>query len=290
MANYSLDMTVEEFMDELAADDLTDRGAAPQRSQQPTDWADLLDMEEPPPPAPPLPQPARATASSACQTEETLVIYQADRDRSLHTAEDILNRETDVERLTILVGRLHGPSQAALFQAMAAYQQQLARAAAVGRRPARGAARGRDCLRAPTDGPNSRKRALEALDDGVLAASTRGPMESRRKTWEELCRAWDEPAWPITTDNLQMVAASLKAGGYQSAQLYFDAAVWYQSHVRQEPVLQHLRKLIKAYVRSITRTGFPEQLESAIDLTTADQPYNPADPHHAADAVVMCTW
>ena len=147
--------------------------------------------------------------------------------------------------------------------------------------------------------PNSRKRALEALDDGVLAASTRGPMESRRRTWEELCLAWQTQPWPITADNVRMAAASLKAGGYQSAQLYFDAAVWYQSHVRQEPVPPHIRKLVNSYLRSITRgvpaaklkQAFPlEQLEAVVDLSTAHQPYDPTNPHHAADALIVCTW
>ena len=114
----------------------------------PADWADLLDMEPPPPPAPPLPQPVRPTTNEV-QTDETVVVLQADAARSLTTAEDLLNRVTDVDRLTILVGLLHGPARAALFQATAAYEQQLAQTAAVGRCESRG----RGCHRQPSDAP-----------------------------------------------------------------------------------------------------------------------------------------
>ena len=47
--------------------------------------------------------------------------------------------------------------------------------------------------------PNNRKRALDDLEVGVLAASTRAPMESRRRTWQDLCTAWGVQAWPMTT-------------------------------------------------------------------------------------------
>lgn len=93
----------------------------------------------------------------------------------------------------------------------------------------------------------------------------------------------------LADDNIRAVAASLKAGQYQSAQLYFDAAVWYQQHVLNQTVPTHLRRLVKAYVRSITRgvpaaklkEAFPlAQLADAIDLTTAREAYDPGRPMH----------
>ena len=147
--------------------------------------------------------------------------------------------------------------------------------------------------------PNNRKRSLEDLDAGVLATSTRGPVESRRRTWQEICEAWDITPWPITVESIRAVAASLKAGGYQSAQLYFDAAIWYQTHVLQETVPPTARRLMKSYVRSIKRGTPAAQLKAAFPLlelavvvkpATFTEPYRPGSPPHAADALVLATW
>ena len=146
---------------------------------------------------------------------------------------------------------------------------------------------------------NNRKRSLEDLDAGVLAASTRGPVESRRRSWQEICEAWGLPPWPITVENIRAVAASLKAGGYQSAQLYFDAAIWYQTHILQEQVPPTTRRLVKSYTRSIKRGTPSAQLKAAFPLlevavvarpTTFTEAYDPTRTTHAADALILATW
>ena len=83
------------------------------------------------------------------------------------------------------------------------------------------------------------------------------------------------------------MAAPLKAGGYQSAQLYFDSAVWYQTHVLQEPVPPTARRLMRSYVRSIKRGTPASQLKAAfpflelavvVDPRTQTDPYDPLNP------------
>ena len=100
--------------------------------------------------------------------------------------------------------------------------------------------------------PANRKRALDALDAGVLASSSRRPVESRLRTWRRLAR---EP-WPIDVELVRCLAASFKAGAYRSAQNYFDAAVWFQEAYLHTPVSPLVKKAIRRYVRSATR-GLP---------------------------------
>ena len=85
----------------------------------------------------------------------------------------------------------------------------------------------RASMRAAMDAalPNSRKRALDDLDGGIIANSTKGPLESRVRTWQDLCRAWQVDPWPISIENIRAVAASLKAARYKSALQYFEAAI-----------------------------------------------------------------
>ena len=147
--------------------------------------------------------------------------------------------------------------------------------------------------------PNNRKRALAQLDDAVLASSTRDPMQSRLRTWTTLCRQWNVEPWPLDLYNVRAVAASLKAGAYKSAELYFDAAIWHQIHVRQEAVSPSLRRVLKDMVRSIKRglpgtkvkAAFPfAALERIVEPLTFNQAYDAANPHHTVDLVIVAVW
>ena len=123
--------------------------------------------------------------------------------------------------------------------------------------------------------PNNRKRALAQLDDAMLAHSTRGPMQSRLRTWMNLCSQWNVEPFPLNLTNLRAVAASLKAAAYKSSELYFDAAVWHQTHIRQESVSPALRKLIKDLVRS-TKRGLPgTKVKAAFPFACLDRLVDP---------------
>ena len=69
--------------------------------------------------------------------------------------------------------------------------------------------------------PNQRARSLAALDEDVLARSTAPAHESRLRTYQAVCKAWDLEPFPLSNENVRAFAASLKAGGYRSAAVYF---------------------------------------------------------------------
>ena len=81
-----------------------------------------------------------------------------------------------------------------------------------------------------------RRDALADLDENVLARSSQAPLQSRVRTWVDLCQAWAVEPWPISLEAIRNVAASLRRGGYRSAQNYFDAAVAYQERFREQAV------------------------------------------------------
>ena len=76
--------------------------------------------------------------------------------------------------------------------------------------------------------PENCKRSLDDLDANLLARSSTRPMETRVKAWQRLCEAWDVKPWPITSDAIKKVCASLRQGGYTSVEGYLQAAFWYQ--------------------------------------------------------------
>ena len=136
----------------------------------------------------------------------------------------------------------------------------------------------RDLPRCTPSTGGSLKRALEAAEanqsdstlkafrDDVWARSNSHPHNSRVKTWESIARAWHLSPWPLTPALIERVGASLKAGGYKSAKLYFSAA-------RREHVVRHgdipveVELSIKDAVRSIERGLGPSKLKDSFDLT-----------------------
>ena len=124
-------------------------------------------------------------------------------------------------------------------------------------------------------------------------------MESRIKTWQDLCRVWQLDPWPISLENIRAVAASLKAARYKSAIQYFEAAIWHQTHRRHEPFDPNLRRLIKSYVRSIRR-GMPgTRLKQAFDFmalaglaspSRAMEPLDVTATAHLVDMIIVGTW
>ena len=113
---------------------------------------------------------------------------------------------------------------------------------------------------------NQSDRTLKSFREDIWARSNSHPHNSRVKTWETIARAWHVPPWPLTPDLIEKVGASLKAGGYKSAKLYFSAA-------RREHVVRHgdipveVELSRKDAVRSIERGLGPSKLKDSFDLT-----------------------
>ena len=146
--------------------------------------------------------------------------------------------------------------------------------------------------------PNNRKRSLEALDFDMLSRSSNPSMESRVRTYQAICAAWEISPWPLSPTNIRCVAASFKMGGYRSAAVYFSAVTSYQlRHLRTE-VDGISRRCIKDCVRSIRRGLGVTALKDAFDarllvnISVVDDtiPFNFAELGHLRDASLIAIW
>ena len=68
-----------------------------------------------------------------------------------------------------------------------------------------------------------RRQALERLAADVYSASAGKVVEARLRTVATLMRAWGEEPLPPTAAKMRHLCASLKAGGYRSAEAYVSA-------------------------------------------------------------------
>ena len=65
----------------------------------------------------------------------------------------------------------------------------------------------------------SKKRALDTLNKGMLAATSQAPQQALLRTWAKFHHCWFggiTGPYPITVSSLRAVAAMFKAGGYSS--------------------------------------------------------------------------
>ena len=146
--------------------------------------------------------------------------------------------------------------------------------------------------------PNNRKRALDELDKDILSRSSEPAQVSRLKTYRALCAAWGVAPFPLAVENIRCCAASLKAGGYRSAALYFQAAVNHQLRFMREPVHPLLRATIKDVVRSIRRGLGPSRLKEGFDVFALTSLVDPDDsepfdfrrPSHLVDVCILACW
>ncbi|CAE7815603.1 unnamed protein product [Symbiodinium sp. CCMP2592] len=147
--------------------------------------------------------------------------------------------------------------------------------------------------------PSERARALQELDDEVLARTTIGPMESRLLVWRRLCEAWEVTAFPLDDKNVRAVGASLKRGRYRSAAQYYSAAVSFQVrrlHIALQP---YIKALIRDCVRSIKRGLGPSALKDSFDVCllaphvqpgTEFEPFSWQDMAAATDALLVASY
>ena len=99
---------------------------------------------------------------------------------------------------------------------------------------------------------SDRVAALEALDRDILAESTHRSNEARLRTISSALSLWGMPMWPPTAASWKALAATLKAGRYASAALYFSA--YRVAAERRGYVLDDLCiRSIKDYTRSCLR-------------------------------------
>lgn len=145
--------------------------------------------------------------------------------------------------------------------------------------------------------PNNRKRALESLDADILARSTQPAQASRVRTYRSLCAAWQVQAFPMTTESVRCCAASLKAGHYRSAQLYFQAAMGYQLRSLGSIVEPLVKATVKDCVRSIKRGLGPAALKDSFDVWAIFEvpsdsigAFDIHNVYHARDVVVLGCW
>ncbi|CAE7450229.1 unnamed protein product [Symbiodinium sp. KB8] len=139
----------------------------------------------------------------------------------------------------------------------------------------------------PADGVICRyggtQEALADIDENVLARSSQGPFQSRVRTWVDLCQAWAVEPWPISLEAIRSVAASLRRGGYRSAQNYFDAGVAYQERFREQAVDPLLKKAMRRYTWAAV---FPVDSLAALVVigeVPATLAWSPWTSAHAAD-------
>eukprot|EP00438_Fugacium_kawagutii_P022610 Skav212148 [mRNA] locus=scaffold1323:331971:333758:- [translate_table: standard] len=145
--------------------------------------------------------------------------------------------------------------------------------------------------------PNNRKRSLEMLDSDILARSTQPAQASRVRTYRSLCAAWQVQAFPMTIESVRCSAASLKAGHYRSAHLYYQAAMGYQARQLGDLVDPLVRATVRDCTRSIRRGLGPSRLKDSFDVWVlvaapddAISAFDFKNVFHARDLVVLGCW
>ena len=101
--------------------------------------------------------------------------------------------------------------------------------------------------------PQNKKEALDRLKRDEVAASGKGPRDSRWRTWCRLHRNWlgDEPVLPLTLHSIAAVTAQLKEGKYSAAADYVSTAKAY--HLRKFEWTTMLARQQTVCVRSALR-------------------------------------
>ena len=146
--------------------------------------------------------------------------------------------------------------------------------------------------------PNNRRESLRLFEQDILANSTNPSQDSRVKTYKAVCRAWQVEAFPLTLESIRCFGASLKAGGYRSAAVYFQAILGYQARHLHVAVESLHRSAIKDAVRSIRRGLGPAGLKDSFDVSYLSnivhrelpEPFSAENPVHMLDVVVLGLW
>ena len=146
--------------------------------------------------------------------------------------------------------------------------------------------------------PNQRQRALQDLEDDMMARSTNPAMESRLRTYRVICDAWEIEPFPLSMTNVRAFGASMKQGGYRSASVYYQTLCTFQQRNLSTEVTPLVRRCIRDCVRSIRRglgastlkDAFDGRLLGQLDVGDDDTPFNMDNPFHARDVCVIGMW
>ena len=146
--------------------------------------------------------------------------------------------------------------------------------------------------------PNNRRESLRLFEHDILANSTNPSQDSRVRTYKAICRAWQIEAFPLTLESIRCFGASLKAGGYRSASVYFQAILGYQARHLHVAVEAIHRSAIKDAVRSIRRGLGPAGLKDSFDVSALHnithqeqpEPFSAENPVHMLDVVIVGLW
>ena len=111
-----------------------------------------------------------------------------------------------------------------------------------------------------------REKALREIEDLTETANSRRNNESLWSSWTGILAAWGESPLPITPGKVKMVAASLRAGRYRSAEPYFHRARMEQ--IRKLHITPDAATLdaMRRYARAVARGVGPSKLKDAIPL------------------------
>lgn len=146
--------------------------------------------------------------------------------------------------------------------------------------------------------PNQRQRSMASLDRDILARSTNPSQEARVRTYMAICAAWEIPPFPISHNSIRCFGASLKAGGYRSAAVYYQAICSHQNralHCQVEPIL---RWTIRDCIRSILRGLGVQKLKDSFNglrladvaVSHDDSPFDFDNLAHIRDMCVLGLW
>lgn len=146
--------------------------------------------------------------------------------------------------------------------------------------------------------PNQRQKSLQALDGDILAKSTNPATEARIRTYMAICRAWEIQAFPLDCNNVRCFGASLKAGGYKSAAVYYQAIMGHQQRTLRTTVPPIVKLGVRDCIRSIQRglgvsklkDSFNGMLIGNLDPVDDAVPFSLENPDHTRDMAVMGLW
>ena len=138
---------------------------------------------------------------------------------------------------------------------------------------------------------DGRKEALATIEDLTETANSRRTNESLWHSWTEILEAWGQPPLPLTPNKVKMVAASLRAGRYRSAEPYFHRARMEQLRSMQKPADAATLDAMKRYARAIARGIGTSKLKDSIQLELlADHTHPPKTEAISLLAPTACTW
>eukprot|EP00438_Fugacium_kawagutii_P032161 Skav231579 [mRNA] locus=scaffold481:254699:256465:- [translate_table: standard] len=146
--------------------------------------------------------------------------------------------------------------------------------------------------------PNQRQRSLAALDGDILARSTQPAHDARLRTYMAVCAAWETPPFPLTHHNIRCFGASMKAGGYRSAAVYYQSICSHQQRTLRisiDPMLRHtMRDCIRSILRGLgsqkLKDSFNGLLLNKVEITHDADPFDLNRVSHARDMCIVGLW